>query len=79
MNTFYEHHKESIWFQFACFDRILLNGMIPLLLPPPVSTILLHVIAGHRRACQACFTGVQTAPNKIDVIVGEGERLPGHL
>jgi hypothetical protein len=46
---------------------------------PPISTILLHVIAGHRRACQAYVTGVQSAPNKIDVIVGEGERLPGHL
>ena len=34
MNTFYEHHKESIWFQYACFDRILLNGTIPLLLEP---------------------------------------------
>ena len=34
MNTFCEHHKESILFQYACFDRILLNAAIPLLLEP---------------------------------------------
>jgi hypothetical protein len=28
MNSFYEHHKESIRFQYRCFDRILLNGLI---------------------------------------------------
>ena len=34
MNTFCEHHKNSIRFQYACFDRILLNGVIQMLLPP---------------------------------------------
>jgi len=28
MNAFYEHHKHSIRFQYRCFDRILLNGLI---------------------------------------------------
>jgi hypothetical protein len=28
MNTFYEHHKNSIKFSYRCFDRILLNGLI---------------------------------------------------
>jgi len=28
MNTFYEHHKNSIRFGYRCFDRILLNGLI---------------------------------------------------
>ena len=28
MNTFYEHHKDSIRFGYRCFDRILLNGLI---------------------------------------------------
>ncbi len=28
MNTFYEHHKNNIRFQYRCFDRILLNGLI---------------------------------------------------
>src|SRR5215471_14284602 len=28
MNTFYEHHQDSIKFHYRCFDRILLNGLI---------------------------------------------------
>ena len=28
MNTFYEHHQNNIRFQYRCFDRILLNGVI---------------------------------------------------
>ena len=28
MNTFYEHHKNSIKLAYRCFDRILLNGLI---------------------------------------------------
>ena len=28
MNAFYEHHQNNIRFQYRCFDRILLNGLI---------------------------------------------------
>src|ERR1700736_1575335 len=28
MNAFYEHHKDNIQFQYRCFDRMLLNGLI---------------------------------------------------
>lgn len=28
MNTFYEHHQDSIRFAYRCSDRILLNGLI---------------------------------------------------
>lgn len=28
MNAFYEHHKNSIEFDYRCFDRLLLNGLI---------------------------------------------------
>ena len=28
MNTFYEHHHDSIRFAYRCFDRILVNGLI---------------------------------------------------
>src|SRR5215472_7202142 len=28
MNAFCEHHKNHIRFDYACFDRILLNGLI---------------------------------------------------
>ena len=26
MNSFFEHHKDSIRWHYRCFDRILLNG-----------------------------------------------------
>jgi hypothetical protein len=28
VNSFYEHHKDSIDWHYRCFDRILLNGLI---------------------------------------------------
>jgi hypothetical protein len=28
MNTFYEHHQDSIRLAYRCFDRILLNGLM---------------------------------------------------
>jgi hypothetical protein len=28
INSFYEHHKDSINWHYRCFDRILLNGLI---------------------------------------------------
>src|ERR1700680_215910 len=28
MNTFYEHHHDSIRFGYRCFDRLLINGLI---------------------------------------------------
>jgi hypothetical protein len=28
MNSFYEHHKDSINWHYRCFDRIFLNGLI---------------------------------------------------
>jgi hypothetical protein len=28
MNSFYEHHKDSIRWHYRCFDRILLSGLI---------------------------------------------------
>ena len=28
MNAFVEHHKNSIQFEYRCFDRLLLNGLI---------------------------------------------------
>src|ERR1700687_4139590 len=28
MNTFYEHHQDSIRFGYRCFDRLLINGLI---------------------------------------------------
>jgi hypothetical protein len=34
MNAFYEHHKHSIRFGCACFDRLLLNAMVQPFLQP---------------------------------------------
>jgi hypothetical protein len=28
MNTFYEHHHDSIRFAYRCFDRVLVNNLI---------------------------------------------------
>jgi hypothetical protein len=28
MNSFYDHHKDSIGCDYRCFDRILLNGLV---------------------------------------------------
>ena len=28
MNSFYEHHQDSIRFGYRCFDRILLNASV---------------------------------------------------
>jgi hypothetical protein len=39
MNSFYEHHKDSIHWHYRCFDRILLNGLIqPFQQPERAST-----------------------------------------
>jgi len=64
MNAFYEHHEDSIRFQYSCFDRILLNANIPLLLTPdrahgffvhyrniyPVTRTVLHDISERYHA-----------------------------
>lgn len=36
MNSFVEHHRESIQLQYSCFDRILLNAIIQPLQCPPI-------------------------------------------
>jgi hypothetical protein len=34
MNAFIEHHQPSVRFDYSCFDRILLNGVIQVLQSP---------------------------------------------
>src|SRR6266508_692227 len=36
VNGFVEHHRESIQFQYACFDRVLLHAIIQPLQRPPI-------------------------------------------
>ena len=46
MNSFYEHHKDSIRFHYRCFDRILLNGLIqPFQQPERVVGLFRHLPA----------------------------------
>lgn len=61
MNSFYQHHRDSIRWQYRCFDRILLNGLIQPFQQPervvgffntyrhlyPVTRHLLRGIADH--------------------------------
>jgi hypothetical protein len=28
MNSFYQHHRDSLRWHYRCFDRMLLNGLI---------------------------------------------------
>ena len=39
MNAFIEHHQPAIRFDYSCFDRILLNGVIQVLPNPPASSL----------------------------------------
>jgi transposase len=58
VNSFYEHHKDSIRFRSRCFDRILLNGLSRRFISGksgwdaywqlyPVSRNTLHGVAGR--------------------------------
>jgi hypothetical protein len=39
MNSFFEHHRDSITWHYCCFDPILLNGLIqPFQQPERVNT-----------------------------------------
>ena len=61
MNAFYQHHQDNIRWQYRCFDRLLLNGLIQPFQQPervvgffnsyrklyPVSRDLLRQISGQ--------------------------------
>jgi hypothetical protein len=47
MNAFVEHHRESIRFQYSCFDRILFNAIIQPLQRPPVIYALANGAITH--------------------------------
>jgi hypothetical protein len=49
MNSFYEHHKDSIHWQYRCFDRILLNGLIQPFQQPERSSASSTLIASYTR------------------------------
>src|SRR5215467_10891601 len=76
MNSFYEHHKDSIRWQYRCFDRILLNGLIQPFQQPervvgffntyrqlyPVSRNTLRGIAEQFQAWLKAWAGKRSIP-----------------
>lgn len=76
MNAFYEHHKDSIRWQYRCFDRILLNGLIQPFQQPervvgffntyrqlyPVSRNTLRGIAEQFQAWLKAWAGKRSIP-----------------
>jgi hypothetical protein len=61
MNAFYEHHKDSIRFEYRCFDRILLHGLIQPFQQPEVGSF-----TSYRRVY----------PVSRDVLRGAAEQFP---
>ena len=60
MNAFIEHHQQAIRFDYACFDRILLNGVIQVLQNP---ACLVGFLKEKRQATQvtpAYFKAIST-------------------
>jgi hypothetical protein len=76
MNSFYEHHKDSIRWDYRCFDRILLNGLIQPFQQPervvgffntyrqlyPVSRNTLRGIAEQFQAWLKAWAGKRSIP-----------------
>src|SRR5215467_4881780 len=76
MNSFHEHHKDSIRWQYRCFDRILLNGLIQPFQQPervvgffntyrqlyPVSRNTLRGIAEQFQAWLRAWAGKRSIP-----------------
>jgi len=85
MNSFYEHHKDSIRFHYRCFDRILLNGLIQPFQRPervigffdtyrqlyPVSRDTLRGIA-DRRAYYCCVLALVRHADDPEPLIAEG-------
>jgi hypothetical protein len=62
MSAFYEHHKASILFRYSCFDRILLNAAMPLLIRPDRAhgffTHHRNIYPVTRRCCMRSPSGI---------------------
>jgi hypothetical protein len=60
MNTFIEHHRPAIRFDYACFDRILLNGVIQVLQNPACVVGFLKQKRQADRVTPAYFKAIST-------------------
>ena len=60
MNTFIEHHQQAIRFDYSCFDRILLNGVIQVLQNPACVVGFLKQKRQTDRVTPAFFRSIST-------------------
>jgi hypothetical protein len=60
MSAFLEHHRPSIRFDYSCFDRILLNGVIQVLQDPACVVGFLKEKRQAPRVTPAYFRGIST-------------------
>ena len=60
MNAFIEHHQPAIRFDYACFDRILLNGVIQVLQNPACVVGFLKEKRQADRVTPAYFRAIST-------------------
>src|SRR4029077_17232368 len=60
MNAFIEHHQPAIRFDYSCFDRILLNGVIQILQNPACVVGFLKEKRQADRVTPAYFKAIST-------------------
>ena len=60
MNAFTEHHQQAIRFDYSCFDRILLNGVIQVLQNPACVVGFLKEKRQATRVTPAYFRAIST-------------------
>jgi hypothetical protein len=60
MNAFIEHHQQAIRFDYSCFDRILLNGVIQVLQNPACGVGFLKEKRQATRVTPASFRAIST-------------------
>jgi hypothetical protein len=60
MNAFIEHHQQAIRFDYSCFDRILLNGVIQVLQNPACVVGFLKEKRQAARVTPAYFKAIST-------------------
>jgi hypothetical protein len=60
MNAFIEHHQQAIRFDYSCFDRILLNGVIQILQNPACVVGFLKEKRQADRVTPAYFKAIST-------------------
>src|SRR5512147_762870 len=60
MNAFIDHHHQAIRFDYSCFDRILLNGVIQILQNPACVVGFLKEKRQATRVTPAYFRAIST-------------------